>query len=731
MRQIIIKSIFVLFFILSSQAKAQLVIEDNSTYITTDQMLLANEMFESGEPYAESLGYNLDNLDPLDLDSPDSTAYTLGIENYEYSRYLLGTLTARSALGLHMMWSPVVMANAAMQDESFDGTFTGGTANGYKEDDMLMMMIKKFGENANQTPPSNAFPQFADFIQGDNNLPSAVASNFEMDFSTLKWNRNLMDKTLNLGAMGQSLWKQYFWASDMLSAFHDGNDEGIEATGSNSPDLPGSPEFDPNNNIFYGGNNLDGYIGQVLTAVSINKTNFLIHNLAYNGTSLTMVDPATYDPSTEILYFPTRIKVTEAPVTEGLPPKASTFTVEDKRSLLFDQLSYLLGTVSFKNMMNPATGTDPAHKAFNEVFDGYPFPVDMSTSATNTPGPYDLMMGTSKVLFLNIKAMHYNGDAKTFVDESNLDASGSVVMGNNISAENAAYIIVALSKFSEEFGGTPLKAMADGFIVNQADFIIANFKDQNTGGYFNSYTLGTGGSSSTKTLQANAAIIRGLYAAHVSTGNNTYLTEANTAYNYLINNFYNADEKVFKTSFGNPVAEYNPRNLAMLSGALREARLVGTNLEASIIYTRVFKTIYNKMVLSETSVTGEVGSDSDGDGIPFIVGGNKPPIFAARATYTMEALALNDYFVNGTEVNVFPNPARSHISIGLNLLNNTNVDITVYDIQGRKASSLQNLELFSGKQQINVSLNTLKPGVYFIKTSSNNEPLSINRFVIK
>lgn len=57
---------------------------------TATQMLLANEINESGEPFAEALGYNLDDLDPFLPGNPDVTAYTLGIENYEYSRYQLG-----------------------------------------------------------------------------------------------------------------------------------------------------------------------------------------------------------------------------------------------------------------------------------------------------------------------------------------------------------------------------------------------------------------------------------------------------------------------------------------------------------------------------------------------------------------------------------------------------------------------------------------------------------------
>jgi len=62
-----------------------------------------------------------------------------------------------------------------MQPSSFDGMFTGGTPNGGKEDDMLKMMNGNFGMNANQTPPANAFPHFADFAQGSSNLPQTVA----------------------------------------------------------------------------------------------------------------------------------------------------------------------------------------------------------------------------------------------------------------------------------------------------------------------------------------------------------------------------------------------------------------------------------------------------------------------------------------------------------------------------------------------------------------------------
>ena len=713
--------------IMGLNTKAQFSIQDDSTYNTLTQMLLANELFESGEPFAESLGYNLDDLDPMLLDSPDSISYVTGIESYEYSRYLLNTLTGRSAMGLHMMWSPVVMNKAATQPASFDGMFTGGTANGYKEDDMLMMMIGNFGNNANQTPPANAFPQFADFIMGNTDLPQTVAADFQMDFGTTRWDRNLMDKTLNLGAMGQSMLKQYFWAQDMLGAFHDSDDVGIDATGSNSPDLPGSPDFDPDNNIFYGGNNLDGYIGQVLTAVSINKTMHLINNLAYDGTDLGAINPATYDPADGIQYFPTKIGITEELVLGTLPPKAATYTVDDENSMLFDQISYLLATTNFKNMMNPDDNSDSAHLAYHEVFDGFPFPAAMSQ--TGNPGPFDMMMGTGKIIFLNLMAMHYNSSEGTFVNSASLDGSGQPVMSDDISLVNASYMLVALAKFATEYAGTPLQPVADASLIEQADFIINNLKDTANGGYFNSYTIGSGADTSAKTLMSNAAVVRGLYAAYQATNNATYLTEANNAYTSLITNFYIPEGKVFKTLMGDDTATYTPHNLAILTGALREAGLIGGQAEASIIYSRVFKTVFNKMILAEAEASGETGGDSDGDGIPYIAGGNKPFVFAAEATLNLNSLGIENSIVNMENVVLYPNPASEYVSLDFSVKNNSTVQISVIDMLGRIAYSKETT-LNTNNNSLSIPLSAVTSGNYLVKILTDNNEAIIKKLIV-
>lgn len=723
-----IGAMLVIFLLTGQLLHAQVTITKKDQYKTIDQMFLANEINESGEPYAEAIGYNLDDLDPFHPFQPDNMAYVLGIENYEYSRYQLGVVIARSGLGLHMMWAPVIKDMAAMNtDPDFDGKFTGGMKNGFKEDDMLMKNIMHFAMLANHTPPMNAWPQFGEFVAGDPHyMQTADAANFSHDFATLRWNRDLMTKQLSPGAMGQTLMKQYLWAQDMLGGFHDGNEDGIEPDGVSSPDSAGSPNFDPNNNIFYGGDNLDGFVGQVLTAEAINKVKNIITNLAFDGTNLGMVDPATYDPAAGIKYFPHLIAVEEAPI-QGvmLPPKVKSYTVVDVSSWLFDQVSLIWGTLSFKNMMDPNNNSSSQHTAYHSVFDGNPFPADMSV--TGMPGPFDLMKGASKVIFQNLMAMHFNADLGSFMDNAEL-SGGVVARGNTISAFNAGYTLMVLKLVSEEFAGTPLETMAQTGLTSQANFILDSLADA-AGGYYNGYTVGSGVMTDAKSALAQAGIIRGLYAAYQATNDAKYLNAANAAYDYLIANFYDADQHGFHTSQGVEMATYTPKIVAALSGALREARLTGNKTDATTIYVKFWNKVVNKMQLAEGGNTGETGGDSDGDGIPFIP--EQPdgiaPVFAAEATQNLTGTTdvAGD---NGIErlpatykMNQnYPNPFNPTTEISFELPENGKVVLSVYNVIGEKVATLIDAPMNAGIQTVTFNANRLPSGIYFYQIDANN-----------
>ncbi|MFZ2325076.1 MAG: T9SS type A sorting domain-containing protein [Ignavibacteriaceae bacterium] len=709
----------ILVLLMAIELNAQVQITNTSIYRTHEQMLLANEINESGEPYAEALGYNLDDLNPFVLNTPDSIAYTLGIENYEYSRYQLGTIISRSGIGLHMIWSPMVGQMAAMEtDPNFDGSFTG-TPNGFKEDDEMMKMIMHFSMLSNHTPPGNPWPQFAEFISGDPRLPQPIdPANYNWnDFSTLRWNRDLMDKTLNPAAMGQTLMKQYLWAQDMLGAFHNSLDNTIDADGSISPDSIGSIHFDPTNNVFYGGNNLDGFVGQVLTAEGANKTMLLINSLAYDGNTLGSVDPMTYDPASGIKYFPHKIAVTEGEVSATMPPKPLSFVVTDASSNLWDQISYLWGTINFQNMSDPNNSSDPKHLAYKAVFDGDPFPAPMAV--TGMPGVFDLFMGTSMILTLNINAMHFNSTEGTLIDAANL-SGGSVVQGNTITTFNAGYSLAVLKQVAQEFNGNMLGTIAKDIVTAQANFLVNNLYDGNSR-FYNSYTIGSGADNSATTVETQSAAIRGLLAAYQLTGNNNYLNAAQSGYNFLISNFYVPQVKAFRTTYGSNQAVYTPLNFAALSGALREANLVLGETEAPIIYTRFFKVVGNKMQLSEEGNSGESSNDSDGDGVPFIPEqpNNLPPVFATEATLNLTGItSVEDVKSLPTDFALeqnYPNPFNPTTTIRFSLPADNFVSLKIYNLLGQEIATLVNENKIAGNYNINFNASNLSSGVYLYK----------------
>ncbi len=705
---------FLIFMMLTFPLFSQLEITNTTDYKTMEQLFLANEINESGEPWAEALGYNLDDLDPMVANKPDSISYTLGIEAYEYSRYQLGTIISRSGMGLHMMWSPMIGLMASMAPDAMDGKFTP-SANGYKEDDVLMGMIRHMGQGAHFVPFKNPWPQFAEFIGGDPHLPQKVADDFATDFKTLRWDRSKMEKVLNPGAMGQSLMKQYLWAQDMLSTFHDANEDEVVPDGVSTPDSLNG-KFDPSNNIFLGGDNADGFIGQVLTAESINKVLLLINKLSFDGTSLGAVNPATYNPQNGIRYFPHKIEITEGMVIAGLPPRLNSMKVTDKSSHLFDQLSMLWGTLNFRNMMNPADTSDEPHIAYKSVFDGDPFPPSMSE--TGKPGPFDLMMGASKVLFMNIAAMHFDEANKTFVDRSIFE-DGKVKKGNKISTVSTGYTIVMMKKMEEEFKGTPIEGKPMQMATAQAMFLINNLKDA-AGDYFDSFTIGTG-HSNTKSLKSITAAIRGLYAAYELTGKNMFLQEANAAYRVLISKYYVGKNNMFKTDPGSSKAVYTPFNVALVTGALREASLVGSQTDAPAIYTRFSKAVINKMQLSEAGPTGEEGGDSDGDGVPFIPEQEDrlPPVLASEAVFDILNATNDPFFERKTALTNSPNPFVNSTTIDFDLEKNTNVDLTLYDIEGRLIEQIINRPMTKGHKEIKLKVSkNINSGSYFIKLST-------------
>jgi hypothetical protein len=251
-----------------------------------------------------------------------------------------------------------------------------------------------------------------------------------------------------------------------------------------------------------------------------------------------------------------------------------------------------------------------------------------------------------------------------------------------------------------------------------------------SGGFHNGYTIGTGPVNTTQTLETQAAVIRGLYAAYTATGNATLLQEANNAYNYLINTYYSPWAKAFKTEKNNNSATYTPFNLAVLAGALREASLTGNQADAPVIYTRVFKTVYNKMLLTEAEQSGETGNDSDGDGVPYIAGGTLPYVFAAEGTLQLSPLGIYSDAGDDISLRIFPNPTPDIVHVEFNLNSDAHAFITIYDNHGRLVHSRSVPGNSTGIQREKVILGSLNSGNYFLRVTINNEVLSVKKLIV-
>jgi len=204
------------------------------------------------------------------------------------------------------------------------------------------------------------------------------------------------------------------------------------------------------------------------------------------------------------------------------------------------------------------------------------------------------------------------------------------------------------------------------------------------------------------------------------------LTGADAAYQFLTDNFYVAQEKIFRTEQGENTALYNPKNLAILAGGLREAALVGNHPEAASIYTRFFTKVYNQMLLAEAEPSGETGNDSDGDNIPYVADGNVATVFAAEAEYNFTITSINDRLQQQADLNIYPNPVQNQATISFNGKDFDNTSISVMNIAGQKVQTIKT----NNYRNVTWNAHDLNAGIYFIRLESNGKPVAVKKIII-
>lgn len=529
-------------------------------------------------------------------DGPTKSWTEVASEAYWYSRYYLGNVVMMSGMGLHMVFNP---------------TFQGD----------LMMMMDKISTASNLThgsPPMNAWPIFAEFASATPKFAQPLASNTDTDYMTLRWNLDGADTDLYPAVLAQVGLKNIIWSEDFFRVNH------FIANGSETtlaPDtVPNLDASDSGATIALGKGptsstdmNTQGFRGFVLTAEVINKMKLLKGILAVNISSGTLdmgLDPMT---NAADYYFPHRYTYDiNMVIPVGAPmamPKPENYSVVDSSSTLWDQLSLLWMSSRFFGW---SSNNDQ-----NDVFGGngmgaQPFPGPMSE--TSMAGPEDLSKGLANTIWMALKSHHWNSTAKSFVDTATYN-SGSLTTGTAITTVNAGLTITAL----EEWSKVTKNGMGQNvYITDQADFLITNLQSAD-GGFSTSYDLATGSAStSARTLETQAAAIRGLLSAYQVSNDNKYKTAALNTFDFIENHLWDDNNGVYKSAEDATTYTFDPKSVGVVVGALREILALGDSKTKPLAHYRLLQFFENAVDKSgfQQAEIAPTGGQDDNDDIP-------------------------------------------------------------------------------------------------------------------
>jgi hypothetical protein len=94
-------------------------------------------------------------------------------------------------------------------------------------------------------------------------------------------------------------------------------------------------------------------------------------------------------------------------------------------------------------------------------------------------------------------------------------------------------------------------------------------------------------------------------------------------------------------------------------------------------------------------------------------------LIATTYDWFMNGVGFNE--INTSEVSIYPNPVSSQLNINMDIENNSNVKVEMYDILGKIVYSQEFNNLQSGNQTIPVQTNQLKNGVYIVSVNNGQK----------
>ncbi|MBO8163998.1 MAG: hypothetical protein H0Z34_09820 [Brevibacillus sp.] len=621
----------------SETKPAAVSVEKSSYQFDTAGNMFAYAEFElSGEPLAEALGLDLDVLDIGKLDSPTPFDYAAGIESYEYSEEAMYEVVEKSGLGLHLVNGPINLKRAGGDDPraALAKRYRElAEAVGYQPDEIFLNMFPTFVEYAAGDPHYITAVDTSKFADGEDGhyLPK-----YQVDFATLRWDRDKMEKTLTPAALGGTFLKQALWLGDFMGGLHTvDTDEELEAS---------AVDQDQDPNIRLGVSAADGLQGVFLTEGVWNKLAFIRDQLFYSAKDgkLGATPGSKYDPALGLIYLPHAVQVEEDGNRDF--PNAKSLKVIDKRSLLGDQWLMMWASAEFFGTTDQRPANPNKNPAFLALFDGRPFPSAPSENLDDDLGndvtaddPFSLNRDLLLTLFANLEAMHWNQAEKTLVQEHSGEPNGQ---GSYVDTFDSGYAMEALRLFVRAVDGLPLGyasgEAAEGLKTQagqrglemlraQADFILDKLWDEQDGLVANGYTIGQGRDTEPKTLKAQLGAIRGLTAAFLATDDVEYREAARKLYDKMTQVFWDESVSAYRTVAGQDNHyEYDPYLAGAISAVHRIAMLnlvntAGDQTQFATLelrkltdtYTRYFRMVINGPTLEQGMQASEFWDTGD------------------------------------------------------------------------------------------------------------------------
>lgn len=535
----------------------QVKVTKEDRFDTAGNMFAYAEFELSGEPLAETLGLDLDLLDANKPDEPGAFDYVAGIESYEYSEEGMYEVVEKSGLGVHLLSGPEVVALAKQKGMTANEALVSrlqalANAVGYPLEEIHQGMYPTLIEYAAGDPH---YAQEVDTKKYADGEDGAYVPKYQVDFSSLRWDRSKMEKTLVPSAYGATLLKQALWAGDFLGNVHaKDSDEELDAAGAD-------PSKDAN--VALGVSSVDGMQGMILTEEMWNKLSFIRQGLFVDAATgeLTSAKGLGYDASAGFVYLPHEVNVTENGDKEY--PGVQSLKVTDSRSLLRDQWLMLWPTAEYFGMVDQRTVNPNRNPAFGYVFDGAPFPSAPAANVDADPAndaasndPYTVGRDVMLQVFKNIAAMHWNEAGGWLAAEHDGKAQGA--KGDTF---DAGYAVEALRMFQRAIDGLPVGYAngegADGLhteegeaaldmIRRQADFLIAHVIRED-GLAANGWDAQGKADDSAPTLLAQTGAIRGLTSAYLATQDAKYRDAARKLFDATDRLLWNEEWKAYKT----------------------------------------------------------------------------------------------------------------------------------------------------------------------------------------